>query len=98
MPSRLEIVDLMGEKEEDDRLGASKFVAKKPYQGLLVYSLSSRDPRLFEDIKATVRDQMYSVGASLEQNDQDRTGDGDQSPIIDSNAQQVYEELFRSGE
>lgn len=50
------------------------------------------------ELKSNVRLQLYSHGTSLVTNDSDLTGDGDQTPIKDAEAQQVYQDLFLSGE
>jgi hypothetical protein len=45
----------------------------------------------------SIRMQLQSAGTSLEKNDTDLFGDGDQSPITNLEDQHVYEELFSSG-
>jgi len=50
------------------------------------------------ELKSNVRLQLYTHGTSLVTNDGDLTGDGDQSPIKGSEAQQVYQDLFLTGE
>jgi hypothetical protein len=45
----------------------------------------------------SIRMQLQSAGTSLEENDTDLFGDGDQSPITNLEDQHVYEELFSSG-
>jgi hypothetical protein len=96
MPPRFEIIGLLEEKKEDDRAEAAKFVAQRPYRGLFVCSLPPREPS-FESVITAVRDQLHSVGASLDENNKDKIGDGDQSPIVDAKVQHVYEEIFRTG-
>jgi hypothetical protein len=64
---------------------------------------SSRSSSLLEvstpalELKTNVRMQLYTFGTSLVANDNDCTGDGDQSPVKDAEAQQMYQDLFRSG-
>lgn len=65
---------------------------------------SSRSSSLLEvatpalELKTTVRMQLYTYGTSLVTNDNDFTGDGDQSPVKDAEAQQMYQDLFRTGQ
>jgi hypothetical protein len=98
MPPRFDIVGLQEEKKENGHARASKYAAQSPYHDIILYSLSPRELPSLDEITATVHDQLYSAGTSLEQNDEDKTGDGDQSPITDVNAQEVYKELFLTGE
>ena len=44
-----------------------------------------------------IRDQLQKAGTSLQTNDHDKIGDGDQSPIYDPAVHQVYIDLFRTG-
>jgi hypothetical protein len=48
-------------------------------------------------LTGSIRMQLQSAGTSLEKNDADLFGDGDQSPITNLEDQHVYEELFSSG-
>ena len=65
---------------------------------------SSRSSSLLEvatpalELKTNVRMQLYTYGTSLVTNDNDLTGDGDQSPVEDAVAQQMYQDLFRTGQ
>jgi hypothetical protein len=45
-----------------------------------------------------VRLKLFTAGTSLVTNDNDTLGDGDQSAITDHEAQEVHQELFRTGE
>jgi hypothetical protein len=44
-----------------------------------------------------IRDQLRQSGTSVQTNDEDKIGDGDQSPIYDPYVHKVYLELFRTG-
>lgn len=54
-------------------------------------------PTSLIELKASVRLQLYTYGTSLVANNNDLTGDGDQSPVKDPKAHQVYQDLFRTG-
>jgi hypothetical protein len=46
---------------------------------------------------ATIREQLERTGTNLHQNDHDIIGDGDQSPIIDTQAHAIYMDIFHTG-
>jgi len=50
------------------------------------------------EMKSDVRLKLFTAGTSLVTNDNDTLGDGDQSAITDHEAQEVHQELFRTGE
>jgi hypothetical protein len=59
---------------------------------------SSSSPHAsLQEIRHDVRQRLAVVGTSLVQNEQDRTGDGDQSPVEHAGAQQVCREIIESG-
>ena len=49
------------------------------------------------ELKSYIRLRLYSSGTSLVTNDNDPIGDGDQSRVTDDEAQQVHQDLFRTG-
>lgn len=98
MPPRLDIVGLVPEEKRDgDDVEGIKYAALSPYHDFLLYSMSPREPLAVEALTKAVRRQLSSAGTSLEINDKDPTGDGDQSPIIDPYSQLVFRNLFQSG-
>ena len=88
-----------------NNLSQPKYAATSPYYDIMLYSFSPTESspstlmqaKKMETNRTTIREQLKQAGTSLDINDHDKFGDGDQSPIKDTRSHPFYMELFKKG-
>ena len=85
------------EKKEDDCMMKAESMAIEAKLKILEEKIQERNSnQTFQEAKDSVRYQLVTAFTDLEINDEDKTGDGDQSPASSKGVAFIYKRLFET--